>query len=192
MRASKYPAKPYGSKALPDFSIRPQEGANLKVVAFLFALTVPFLGGDGAKASGTETLPIALVGLTEQVVIDRVSGLAIAGYDPVAYFVTGRPVRGSQAYEADYQGAAWRFANEGNLRAFLDDPAVYMPRFGGYDATAVAKGIATPGDPRLFLISRDRLLLFRSPESLQEFVSAPDHLTASEGTWPRVAAGLVR
>jgi YHS domain-containing protein len=175
---------------LPDFSIRPQEGANLKVVAFLFALVVPFLGGDGAKASGT--VPIARVGLTEQVVIDRVSGLAIAGYDPVAYFVTGRPVRGSQAFEADYQGATWRFANQGNLRAFLDDPSVYMPRFGGYDATAVAEGIATPGDPRLFLISRDRLLLFRTPESLSEFVAAPDRLTASEGSWPRIAAGLIR
>jgi YHS domain-containing protein len=175
---------------LPHFSIRPAEGANLKLLAFLFALAVPFLGGDGAKASGT--MPIARVGLTEQVVIDRVSGLAIAGYDPVAYFATGRPVRGSEAYEADYQGATWRFANEGNLRAFLDDPAVYMPRFGGYDAMAVANGIATPGDPRLFLISRDRLLLFRSAESLQEFVSAPDRLTISEGTWPRIAEGLVR
>ena len=121
------------------------------------------------------------VGLTEQVVIDRVSGIAIAGFDPVAYFVTGQPVRGSQAYEADFEGATWRFANEGNLRAFLDDPTVYIPRFGGYDATAVSNGVATPGDPRLFLISSDGLLLFRSAKSRQDFLSAPGAPDARRG-----------
>ena len=89
---------------MPDFSIRPQEGSNLKVAAFLFAFAVPFLGSDGAKAGALSERALPRVGLTEQVVIDRVSGIAIAGFDPVAYFVTGQPVRGSQAYEADYRG----------------------------------------------------------------------------------------
>ena len=73
----------------------------------------------------------------ELVVVDRHTGLAISGFDPVAYFIdTPSPGRGE--FEATFAGAVWRFRNAGNRAAFVADPEVYMPRFGGYDPVAVA------------------------------------------------------
>ena len=78
---------------------------------------------------------------TERVVVNRFSGLAIEGYDPVAYFVEAQPVKGLPDFEASQAGAIWRFHNEGNRASFLAHPEVYGPQFGGYDPVDVARGV---------------------------------------------------
>ena len=85
--------------------------------------------------------------------VDRHTGLAIYGFDPVAYF-TERQADASGRATSSYRhaGAVWRFRNEGNRGAFAADPEVYMPRFGGYDPVGVARGVATPGDPRVWVV----------------------------------------
>src|SRR3954465_13275246 len=77
---------------------------------------------------------------TEWVVINRYTGVAIDGFDPVAYFVEGAPKEGRADFELRSDGAVWRFQNEGNRAAFAGAPAVYTPRFGGHDPMAVARG----------------------------------------------------
>ncbi len=72
---------------------------------------------------------------------------------------------GRAELELRYGGAIWRFRNEGNRAAFAADPDIYMPRFGGYDPVAVARGAATPGHPELWLIAEQRLYLFYSAEA---------------------------
>ena len=72
--------------------------------------------------------------------VDRNSGLAISGFDPVAYFIDGAASLGKGEFEASFAGAVWRFRNEGNRGAFMADPDIYMPRFGGYDPIGVARG----------------------------------------------------
>ena len=67
-------------------------------------------------------------------------GIAIRGYDPVAYFKQGRPVRGSSDFETDYKGATFRFANTQNLTDFIADPDAFAPQYGGYCAWAVSHG----------------------------------------------------
>ncbi len=59
-------------------------------------------------------------------------GLAIKGYDPVAYFTLGKPVAGKQEFEYIWQDAKWRFANEDHLNLFTSDPEKYAPQYGGY------------------------------------------------------------
>jgi hypothetical protein len=121
---------------------------------------------------------------TEQVVVDR-RGLAIDGYDPVAYFVDGAPMLGKDAFEHTFAGAVWRFRNPGNRSAFIANPEVYMPRFGGYDAAAVAREVAVPGDPRLWTIVEKRLYLFYAPDALRAFVADPRKIiAAAEKNWP--------
>src|SRR5437762_10479406 len=99
------------------------------------------------------TLGLALAGshsaalraaTTERVVVDRHTGLALYGVDPVAYFTDKKPVAGRADVEFTYAGAVWRFGNEGNRAAFATDPQVYMPRFGGYDPVGISRGLATP------------------------------------------------
>src|ERR1700759_5769281 len=84
---------------------------------------------------------------TERVVVNRFSGLAIEGFDPVAYFVDRHPVLGLPEYEAAEAGAVWRFRNEGNRASFVAHPDVYGPQFGGYDPIEVARGAASAGNP---------------------------------------------
>lgn len=59
-------------------------------------------------------------------------GLAVKGYDTVAYFTVGKPVKGKSAYEYKWQGARWRFANQQHLDLFKADPERYAPQYGGY------------------------------------------------------------
>ena len=83
---------------------------------------------------------------TERVVVDRHTGLALYGIDPVAYFTDRQAGRGTADLKLPIAGAVWRFDNEGNRAAFAADPDVYMPRFGGYDPVGV---FARSGDAGL-------------------------------------------
>lgn len=134
----------------------------------------------------------ALAATTEQIVVDRNSGLAIYGFDPVAYFTDGEAKPGNDDLEFSYGGAAWRFSNEGNLAAFVKDPDVYKPQFGGHDPIAVSEGIARPGHPELFAIHNQRLFLFYSAEAKQAFDADPDGTALqADANWPDVSKTLV-
>jgi YHS domain-containing protein len=137
----------------------------------------------GSTVSGVAT--------TEMIVVDWHTGLAIGGYDPVAFFTDGKPMAGSADFELRYGGAVWRFCNIGNRDAFADRPDVYMPRFGGYDPTSIARGVATPGNPNVWLIAGQRLFLFYDNDRLEKFAADSGHLLAeAERKWPTVANTL--
>ena len=74
-------------------------------------------------------------------------GLAIKGYDPVAYHTEGKPRKGSKTYEVDWKGATWRFASAANRDRFAASPEDYAPAYGGYCAWAVAQGKTAGVDP---------------------------------------------
>jgi YHS domain-containing protein len=61
-----------------------------------------------------------------------VEGLAIKGYDTVAYFTVGKPVKGNKKYEVTWNGAKWRFSTEDNAELFRAAPEKYAPKYGGY------------------------------------------------------------
>jgi hypothetical protein len=128
---------------------------------------------------------------TERIVTDPNSGLAIGGFDPVAYFTEARPRLGIADHELSFAGAVWRFHNEGNRAAFAADPAVYMPRFGGYDPIAVARGASAPGHGELWSIADERLYLFFSAAARDVFAGDPaSAVDAAERLWPTVLRTL--
>jgi hypothetical protein len=130
---------------------------------------------------------------TERVVVNRFTGLAIGGYDPVAYFTDGHPLLGRAGLELLEGGAIWRFCNEGNRAVFVADPDIYGPQFGGYDAVAVARGVAFPGNPRFWLISGDRLYLFGQEASRDVFAASPERfLEEANKRWPDLRETLAQ
>ena len=142
-------------------------------------------------AAGDGVIP-ALSATTERVVVDRHSGLALSGFDPVAYFTDASPVQGRREYEYTLRAVTWRFRNEGNRAAFVANPDVYTPQLGGYDAVSAARGVAAPGHPALFLIHERRLYLFYTPETRDEFAADPQGVwTRALGRWPEVLKTLV-
>jgi hypothetical protein len=140
----------------------------------------------------TAALPVRLAAsTTEYVVADRYTGLAINGFDPVAYFTEGAATPGRAEVECRHAGAVWRFRNEGNRAAFLADPQVYAPRFGGYDPLDVARSVAVPGDPRLWLVFGNRLFLFSRAETRDSFASRPERSSATaDSRWRAVQSTL--
>jgi hypothetical protein len=129
---------------------------------------------------------------TERVVVDRHTGLALYGFDPVAYFTDAEPLVGRPEFELSFAGAVWRFRNEGNRAAFRDRPDIYMPRFGGYDVVAVARGAAVPGNPRYWVVANRRLYLFENAADRDAFAADPSGLLAAAQTkWPELLKTLV-
>src|SRR5579864_6729471 len=110
-----------------------QDGNGTATALFLAAALIAAVAPAGDLIS-----PALAQATTERVVVNRVSGYAISGFDPVAYFAIGAPLAGQNQYESVYDGAIWRFQNEGNLNAFRHNPQVYEPLFGGYDPVTVA------------------------------------------------------
>ena len=110
---------------------------------------------------------------TERVVVNRYSGLAIEGFDPVAYFTESRPARGLPDFEAREAGAVWRFRNEGNRASFVAHPEIYGPQFGGYDPVDLGRGVTYAGSPRFWAIADQRLYLFGREENRDAFTANP-------------------
>lgn len=131
------------------------------------------------------------VAMTERIVADRHTGLAIGGFDPVAYFTDATPTFGQPEIEFTAGGVTWRFRNVGNRAAFIQRPDVYMPKFGGYDPVAAARGVALPGNPLLWCITGARLYLFYDRAALDTFAADPDRaIVAAERKWPDILRTL--
>jgi hypothetical protein len=135
--------------------------------------------------------PTTRAAATEQIVVDWHSGLAISGYDPVAFFTDGKPTAGNPDFELRYGGAVWRFANIGNRAAFAAQPDVYMPKYGGYDPLGVARGVAVAGNPNVWMIASQRLFLFYDDGRREKFAADPARVVGSaDRKWPDVLRTL--
>ena len=130
---------------------------------------------------------------TERVVVNRFTGLAIEGFDPVAYFVDARAEVGLQDFEASQAGAVWRFRNEGNRASFVAHPDIYGPQFGGYDPIDVARGVTVAGNPRFWLVSGQRLYLFSREQSRDAFAAnSARFLREANQRWPQLEQDLAQ
>jgi hypothetical protein len=137
---------------------------------------------------GIITPPLARATIDEPIVVSASTGLAISGFDPVAYFIRHAPLFGKPDLELRLAGATWLFENPGNRDAFAEHPEVYMPRFGGYDPVAIARGASVPGNPLFWAIIGERLYLFYNGVARAHFVADPGRIIAiADRKWPAVA-----
>lgn len=122
---------------------------------------------------------------SQRIVSDHYTGLAIDGFDPVAYFVARKPVRGLPEWELRREGVVWRFQSEGNRAQFQADPGVYQPQYGGYDPVEAASGKAVAGRPELWVISGERLFLFSNAATREDFLARTEFFHGkAEKAWP--------
>lgn len=117
------------------------------------------------------------------------SGVALDGYDPVAFFTDKRPVNGDHNISADYKGATYYFASEEHKSMFERDPEKYVPQFGGFCAFGVSKGGLFPVDVNTWQIIDGKLYLNLNPSMQAEFNKGTDEkIRKAEENWP----GLVK
>ncbi|WP_035721354.1 YHS domain-containing (seleno)protein [Bradyrhizobium sp. ARR65] len=151
----------------------------------VITLLAVFCAAYNDVASGAAT--------TERIITNRFSGLAIEGFDPVAYFVDGRSVLGLPEFEAWEEGVVWRFHNEGNRASFLAHPEIYGPQFGGYDPVDIARGVAVAGNPRFWLIAGERLYLFGFEANRAAFAADPKgFIGKAQARWPSLKRQLAQ
>ncbi len=116
------------------------------------------------------------------------TGLAMQGYDPVAYFTDGEPTKGDYQLTAVYNDATYWFASEDNKAAFEANPEAYAPAYGGYCAFGTAMGFKFDGDPTVWKIVDEKLYLNLSP-SIQERWNGniPGFITDANTKWGDIA-----
>lgn len=115
------------------------------------------------------------------------SGVAIKGYDPVAYFTEGRPVKGRSEFQYEWLGATWQFANAANRDAFAKNSIKYAPQFGGYCAWAVSQGYTAGIDPAAWKIVEGKLYLNYSKSVQQKWEQdVPGNIRKGHENWPKL------
>lgn len=114
-------------------------------------------------------------------------GLAISGYDPVAYFTEGHAVQGSANHALRWRGAMWYFVSARNMEDFEMNPAAYAPRYGGYCAYALAGGSIEPSSPEAFTIYKGRLYLANGDAARAIWRQDPDgNILKADANWPAI------
>ncbi|MEN7342661.1 MAG: YHS domain-containing (seleno)protein [Pseudomonadota bacterium] len=115
------------------------------------------------------------------------SDTALKGYDTVAYFTEGKPVKGNKQFSTEWNGATWHFASADNLATFEADPAKYAPQYGGYCAWAVSQGYTASGDPKVWAVVDGKLYVNYNDDVGKTWRKDPaGFITLADANWPTV------
>jgi aquaporin Z len=113
------------------------------------------------------------------------SGLAIQGYDPVAFFTEKKPVKGKPEFKAAHNGATYQFASAENKALFEKAPAKYEPAFGGYCAYGVSRGALAPIKIEAWQMVNGRLLMQKNESIRDAFNKDPQgNFARANANWP--------
>jgi YHS domain-containing protein len=99
------------------------------------------------------------------------NGVILKGYDPVAYFVQKKAVKGSPKYKTTHQGATYYFSSAADLAVFKKDPSKYVPQYGGFCANGMANRQGNDIDPNVFFVLKGKLYVCASADAEKEFQS---------------------
>lgn len=116
--------------------------------------------------------------------VDR-DGIGLKGYDPVAYFTEGAPVKGKPAFAATHDGVTYRFASAEHRQQFQAEPAKYLPQYGGYCAMGVAMGKKLPIDAEAFRVVDGKLYLNVNKSVQRDWLKdVPGNIAKADAAWP--------
>ena len=113
------------------------------------------------------------------------SGIAVQGYDPVAFFTDSKPVKGKPELQFTHNGATYLFASKEHRDLFIKDPMKYEPQFGGYCAYGVSRNKLAPVEIEAYQIVDGRLLMQYSKGIRDDFnKNTKGNLSKADGNWP--------
>ncbi|MEL7538934.1 MAG: YHS domain-containing (seleno)protein [Pseudomonadota bacterium] len=115
------------------------------------------------------------------------SSTALKGYDTVAYFTEGKPVKGNSQFKTEWNGAEWLFSSQANLDMFKADPEAYAPQYGGYCAWAVSQGNTASADPKIWAVVDGKLYVNYNKKIGRRWEADRDNfITLADSNWPSV------
>ena len=125
--------------------------------------------------------------LTPNTIVNAPQGIAIQGFDTVAYHRDEKATLGSHAHQTEYQGALYRFASEQNKEAFERDPRRYLPAYGGYCAYAMSNGDIVDINPRNWTVVDGQLYLNANIFAQGLFaIDTPTRIERADTHWSRL------
>jgi hypothetical protein len=138
--------------------------------------------------TGAVTSPAyAIVPNSTAAVNTDTAGIALHGFDAVAYFKDGKPKQGSPRFTTSHDGARYQFANAENLKAFQANPAAFAPVYGGFCAMGVALEKKLDGDPKVWKIVDGKLYLNVNQDvSVAWNRDIPGNLVKANENWPTI------
>ena len=107
--------------------------------------------------------------------------VVIRGYDPVAYFTEGRPVKGVAEFAADFDDMTYWFASAKHRDMFMADPDRFAPQFSGLCTISVSMGQLAEPDPEAWAIADGKLYLFSARAGVSYFQQQPANVAAKAG-----------
>ena len=112
-------------------------------------------------------------------------GLALRGYDPVAYFTEGRPVKGHKEFTHENAGAHWRFASARNRDLFATESEKYAPQYGGFFAWGISQAKFFDGDPQIWKLVVGKLYVNYNNEIEKTWEQdIPGFIEKADNNWP--------
>ncbi len=115
-------------------------------------------------------------------------GVAVRGFDVVAYFTDHKPVKGSSRYTVFFRGSLFQFASAEHRNAFLADPTRFAPQYGGFCAYGTARGYKAASDPEAFTVVDEKLYLNYSVAVRDRWREGlPEVIAAGDRNWPFVS-----
>ena len=136
-------------------------------------------------------LGIAAFGYGQTKDYNTKNGYAVNGYDVVSYF-NGKPLEGKKDFETTFEETKFKFFNQENLEKFKANPSIYLPKYGGYCAYAVAVNAKKVNvDPETYEIRDGKLYLFynRGKNNTLQFwldASPNDLVTKADKNWEKI------
>src|SRR5215471_2765107 len=111
--------------------------------------------------------------------VNLIDGIALHGFDPVAYFTQHKAVKGDAQLTAVYKGVTYEFASKEDQAAFQASPEKYVPQYGGFCAFATSVGVKADIDPHEFAIHDGKLYVNNSDRAQKLFEQdVKDHTLA--------------
>ena len=141
----------------------------------------------GSTAIGLTAVSGSALAAKAEIYTGFLSSLAVGGYDPVAYFSVGEPVKGQKQHAMEWKGAWWYFSNAENLAKFKANPNTYAPQYGGYCAYGVSQNATVKGDPLLWKIVNGKLYLNINKGVVKIWnKDISGYIDQANGNWPTV------
>lgn len=152
------------------------------------ALSVTSAQAQGTTSSGAhDAMAKPPMGQGRGAVNTDDAGLAVQGYDVVAYQTAMQATRGIPQFTATHDGATYRFASAENRDRFVADPARYIPAYGGYCAMGVAVNRKFDIDPLAFTLVEGRLYLNKDMGTRRAWMrDVPGNNMKADANWPQV------
>ncbi|MCU0425638.1 MAG: YHS domain-containing protein [Candidatus Kapabacteria bacterium] len=133
---------------------------------------------------------VAAMNLQAQSVFADNKGIAVKGYDVVAYFSENKPMQGKSEFAHEWNGATWHFSSAQHRDLFKAAPEKYAPQYGGFCAFGVCmKNAKYPTDPLAWKIVEGKLYLNYNLQTQTAWEKEPLSGTIAKGdkAWKTLA-----